>query len=165
MYGSLSEGVARVVVCVSSTQLSPKNFWNGRVKSRWVLQLGSLPSSPQQPPAATELSGELQVAVHYFEEGNVQLQTSHSCPAAPLEGGPQADAAAWAAACVRQLRVAEAAYFAELESTFEGLATSSFKELRRALPVTRAKFEWQQQAHKVAAQLEIKAKAASKAAQ
>jgi capping protein (actin filament) muscle Z-line, alpha len=155
--------VAQVVVCIASTQLSPKNFWNGRVKSRWVLQLGALPVQPQLPQS-TQLAGELQVAVHYFEEGNVQLQTSHSCPSAPLQGGADGDIAAWAAACVRQLRVAEAAYFAELESTFEGLATSSFKELRRALPVTRQKYDWAQQLLKAEVKLKDAKLQAAKAA-
>jgi len=150
VFGSLHEGATRVTLCLSSAQLSAKNFWSGRLRSLWQLT---------RPPGggAASLSGQLDVAVHYFEEGNVQLQTGHSVQLSlPACDG----AAALAEAALRAVRREEASYYASLETTFEELAGGAFKELRRALPVTRTRFQWEQAAHKVAGELADKERAA-----
>jgi capping protein alpha len=160
-----SEGVVRVTVCISSAQFNPKNYWNGRVRARWVATLAP-------GPAATRaaLAGKLSTDVHYFEEGNVQLATSHDATAvAEAPGGSSAGdgddvAGALGAAIVASLRTAENDYYGGLEASFDALASRTFKELRRALPVTRSKFPWEQAQHKLAVELATKERAAAAAA-
>jgi len=51
-----------------------------------------------------------------------------------------------------------------LQASFDTMAHSTFKRhLRRALPVTRSRFAWEQQAHKLAGELASKEKAAAAA--
>jgi capping protein alpha len=130
-----------VVVCISSALFNLKNFWTGRLRSRWTVTLA---------PGGAQLAGALQADVHYFEDGNVQLAARHDATArAPAGEGADATGAAVVAA----LRAAEDDYFGGLESSFEGMERAALKELRRALPVTRQKFAWEQVQHKLAIEL------------
>ena len=133
-----------VVICISSALFNLKNFWTGRLRSRWAVPMTS----------GAELAGALHADVHYFEDGNVQLAARHDATArcAPAEG-----AEAQGAAIVAALRAAESDYYAGLESSFEGMERSALKELRRALPITQQKFAWEQVQHKLAIELAAKA--------
>ncbi len=163
VYGSVGpDGAVRVTVCISSAHFNPKNFWNGALRSRWV---ATLPATPDATSAA--LSGTLSACVHYFEEGNVQLATSHAATASVTAPGGASEAesvTALGGAIVAALRAAEGDYYAGLEGSFDALAQRTFKELRRALPVTRSKFPWEQAQHKLAVELATKEKAAAAAA-
>jgi capping protein alpha len=132
-----------VVICISSALFNLKNFWTGRLRSRWAVS-GS----------GAELAGALHADVHYFEDGNVQLAARHDATArcAPAEG-----AEAQGAAIVAALRAAESDYYAGRETSFEGMERSALKELRRALPITQQKFAWEQVQHKLAIELAAKA--------
>jgi capping protein alpha len=132
-----------VVICISSALFNLKNFWTGRLRSRWAVSADG-----------AELAGAVQADVHYFEDGNVQLAARHDATArcAPAEG-----AEAQGAAIVAALRTAESDYYAGLESSFEGMERAALKELRRALPITQQKFAWEQVQHKLAVELAAKA--------
>ncbi len=162
VYGSVgADGAVRLTVCIASHQFNPKNFWNGALRSRWV---ATLPAAPNATSVA--LSGTLSACVHYFEEGNVQLATSHAATASVTApgGASEESVTALGGAIVAALRAAESDYYAGLEGSFDALAQRTFKELRRALPVTRSKFPWEQAQHKLAVELATKEKAAAAAA-
>ena len=72
--------------------------------------------------------------VHYYEDGNVRLLTSKPLTASISSGS--------AAAIVREISTAEKRYQDELNKGFIGLSEGAFKSLRRQLPVTRQKIEW-----------------------
>jgi len=134
-----------LTICLSSASASLKNFWAGAAHSRWEVST---------TPGGAALRGHLASTVHYFEDGNVQLATSHCATAtAPCDC---ADPPAFAEAVVAALRATESDYFGGLEATFDALAERSLKELRRALPVTRARFPWENTAAKLAGELRAK---------
>ena len=54
-------------------------------------------------------------------------------------------------------------FHAQLEGAFDTMNEGAFKELRRMLPVTRAKFPWEQVQHKLAVELATKERAAAMA--
>ncbi|KAH7426891.1 hypothetical protein KP509_10G020800 [Ceratopteris richardii] len=71
-------GGFELTVVISSAKLSPKNFCNGRWRSIWKVQL----------------HGDLQTVdlqAHYFEEGNVQLDTAYDCKDSSIFQGPARD--------------------------------------------------------------------------
>jgi hypothetical protein len=72
--------------------------------------------------------------VHYYEDGNVRMSTSKSVEVASASG---------ADAVVREIAKAENKFQEELNRAFVQLAEGSFKGLRRQLPVTRQRVEWE----------------------
>jgi uncharacterized protein (DUF58 family) len=72
--------------------------------------------------------------VHYYEDGNVRMSTSKTVEVANASG---------ADAVVREIAKAENKFQEELNRAFVQLAEGSFKGLRRQLPVTRQRVEWE----------------------
>jgi capping protein alpha len=74
--------------------------------------------------------------VHYYEDGNVRLLTSKDVSVS-VGGG------AGAGEVVKQIALAERRYQEDLNKAFASLSEGAFKALRRQLPVTRQKVEWE----------------------
>lgn len=72
--------------------------------------------------------------MHYYEDGNVRMSTSKTVEVASASG---------ADAVVREIAKAENKFQEELNRAFVQLAEGSFKGLRRQLPVTRQRVEWE----------------------
>lgn len=72
--------------------------------------------------------------MHYYEDGNVRMSTSKTVEVANASG---------ADAVVREIAKAENKFQEELNRAFVQLAEGSFKGLRRQLPVTRQRVEWE----------------------
>ena len=100
---------------------------NGRWRAWYILD-----------PRSGALTGRISVDVHYYEDGNVRLQTHKDVDASAGSGG-----GATAAEAVRAVAAAERAFQEALGRGFAGLNEGAFKALRRQLPVTRQKVEWE----------------------
>jgi capping protein alpha len=75
------------------------------------------------------------VDVHYYEDGNVRLLTTKPISERVSGGGNAADV-------VRQIASMEKKYQEELNLAFTALSEGAFKGLRRQLPITRQKIDW-----------------------
>ncbi|OQR80466.1 F-actin-capping protein subunit alpha, partial [Thraustotheca clavata] len=62
----VSTGESEIAIVISTERINLRNYWSGRWTSKWKLQL--------EGQAAT-LSGSIDVHVHYYEDGNLQLQS------------------------------------------------------------------------------------------
>ncbi|EST10039.1 F-actin-capping protein subunit alpha [Kalmanozyma brasiliensis GHG001] len=107
------------------------NFWSGRWRASYHLDPTSSPVT---------LTSTLSVQVHYFENGNVQLnaakpRTFHLS----TDGG---DAEKLAKEVVSVISAHEDAWQKGLETSYDELAERAFKALRRQLPLTRQKVDW-----------------------
>lgn len=113
-------GVDATVVCVSS-KYSPRNYWNGKWNATFEINLES-----------KECKGKATVLVHYFEEGNVQLSVSKDLSATfnSLKD------------LGKELQSFENQMQNGINQIYEELNESTFKSLRRQLPVTKSKMEW-----------------------
>jgi len=60
VYGS--DGI--VTICIVDNKYNPGNYWNGRWRSVWTIST-----------AVASIKGSLKVHVHYYEDGNVQLNS------------------------------------------------------------------------------------------
>lgn len=116
----------QIIVCISSARFNPQNFWNGRWRSTWTFKDG-------------ELTGHLKIVVHYYEDGNVQLNTDSTQKTNIPESG-SADAIAQAA--LKAIAKIEATYQAALDTSYSTMGDTTFKALRRALPITRNRIDW-----------------------
>jgi len=120
-----------VTVCISSAKFNPNNFWNGRWRSVWTCKFGS--------GGPVEITGRLRVNVHYYEDGNVQL-TTDTPKTLNVNGGN--DAKSLADAVAKAIEKAEADYHSKLELSYNTMGDTTFKALRRVLPITRQKIDW-----------------------
>lgn len=81
------------------------------------------------------LSGKIRVQVHYYEDGNVSLNTEKEVMETGVgASGPE---------IVRKIAAVEKAYQEELNRALVSMNEGAFKSLRRQLPVTRQKVEWE----------------------
>lgn len=125
------KGDFTVVAAAEKTKLSA--FWSGRFVSRWKL---SIPEGSK----SAEVTGEVKVLCHYFEEGNVQLRSSKKIET-PVKID-FTDPADLAAKLFKLVDETERGVHSELDQLFQDMASTTFKDIRRALPVNGRKFQW-----------------------
>jgi capping protein alpha len=115
-------GELRVVV--SGEKLNLRNFWSGLFVSTWTVK-----------PASLAVAGEIKVRAHYFEDGNVQLQTKKAVAEASVSGD--------LASAVRDFIAGEEKTLQEgLELMYANMTDETFKAMRRVMPVHRNKMTW-----------------------
>ncbi|GAA5912983.1 hypothetical protein JCM8208_002421 [Rhodotorula glutinis] len=103
---------------------NPGNYWTGRWRSTYTLDW-----------AKGTLEGTAKVNIHYYEQGNVQLSTTLKSTT-PLPASPPAPAV------LAALKASESSFQRQLGDTYSHLSDQAFKALRRALPKTRSKVDW-----------------------
>lgn len=119
-----------VTVILSAEKLNLRNFWSGQWISTWTATL---------EPTGTTVAGELKTRAHYFEDGNVQLQTKKPITAATL---PQTDPAGVAQALRDHISLEEKTLQEGLEEMYLNMTDETFKAMRRVMPVHRNKVSW-----------------------
>jgi hypothetical protein len=67
----------KIVVVISSEKPNLRNFWSGRWTSAWTI-------------VGNKVAGNIKIHAHYFEDGNVQLQTAKAAPEKHLQGNTDA---------------------------------------------------------------------------
>lgn len=138
------ENDSAIAIALVANRYSPNNFWyvslplhhrmifltsfhrNGRWRAIYQIPVSA---------SSTTITGTIKVDVHYYEDGNVALNTKKpitlSVPSLT------------ASAVISKIAVAEREYQEELNRAFSRLSEDAFKSLRRQLPITRQKVEWE----------------------
>jgi capping protein alpha len=134
-----AENDSKIALILVSNKYSPNNFWYAYLVTTSVSQEhnakihrnGRWRANYLFSPSNNSLSGTINIDVHYYEDGNVRLQTSK-----PVSTSNASDA-------VREIAKLEKSYQTEVNQAFTKLNEGAFKGLRRQLPVTRQKVEWE----------------------
>lgn len=115
----LPEESEKIAIIIVSTKYNPSNFWNGDWTSEYIYDLNS-----------KELKGQIDVQVHYYEDGNVRFKSSKDVTVSS------------ASDVVKAIQQVESEFETSLDSSFSELNEKQFKTLRRRLPITRSKVNW-----------------------
>jgi len=130
VYGIKDGGNHQVTICISSSKFKPSNFWNGRWRAVWTAVF--------RPNGEVKLEATIRVNVHYYEDGNVQLSTNTK-KKTTVQGG---NASVTAANIFKAIAKIETEFHNSLEQSYNTMGETTFKALRRVLPITRQKIDW-----------------------
>ncbi|KAH9445174.1 hypothetical protein Pst134EA_031776 [Puccinia striiformis f. sp. tritici] len=122
---------------IVGNKYNPTNYWTGRWRSIYEIDTSS-----------GTIKGEIQVNVHYYEQGNVQLSTNHSPEIEPIST-TNTKKVIEPEEIMKVIQIAESKYQASLNSAYTDLGENTFKQLRRALPVTKQKVNWMNMKSKI----------------
>ncbi|KAK4705012.1 hypothetical protein P7C70_g1194, partial [Phenoliferia sp. Uapishka_3] len=104
---------------------NPANYWTGRWRSIYTADL-----------EAKTLTGTIKINIHYYEQGNVQLSTTHTITSElPSSNSTPSQILAL-------IKSAEQTTQTALGESYATLSDDVFRGLRRALPKTRSKLDW-----------------------
>lgn len=110
----------------------PKAFWSGHWHSTWSINFVN--------DGEFSINGNVQITVHYHEEGTVQLSAQKEIKSRvnmKFESESQAaDKIYW------KIKDSEDTIQVALNESYQQLGDNIFKKLRRQLPVTRTKMDW-----------------------
>jgi capping protein alpha len=138
VYGADS---GQITICISAANVHLGNFWTGGWRA--VYQLNVLSQGN------VEMKGDVKIGVHYFEDGNVQLNSKFPTKATVQISDEKKTGAAVAKA-VKQL---ETDFQSNLEQMYIEMHSHTFKAMRRFLPVSKQPMNWNVAAHKMAGEL------------
>jgi capping protein alpha len=126
-----------ITVCLSARNVHLAAFWSGGWRSIFSFNCKS--------KGTCDSKCNTKVSVHYFEDGNVQLH-------AAIEKNVKvnvADAESTAAGLVKAIHRMETDYQAALEEMYVDMHDTTFKAMRRFLPISKMPMTWNVAAHSV----------------
>ncbi|KDQ20809.1 hypothetical protein BOTBODRAFT_26823 [Botryobasidium botryosum FD-172 SS1] len=124
VFGS-DASASQYTIQIVANKYNPTNFWSGRWRSEYVVDV-----------AKGEITGKIWINAHYYEQGNVQLASEHN---PVFEFPPNSSAADKIVALIAK---EEGEYQASLSEVYFEMGDKTFKGLRRMLPMTRQKIDW-----------------------
>jgi len=131
VYSSKDSSNSILTVAISSAIFNGTNYYNGRWKSTWTVKFG--------PGKKADIEGSVRICVHYYEEGNVQLNTNIT---KKKQGLAATNPDILAEAVIKYIGEVEAEFQNQLDINYEKMGNTTFKALRRQLPLTGTKVNW-----------------------
>jgi len=130
---SESENSNEFVILIEDHEFQPQNRWNGKWRSEWLVTIND----------KVMLQGGAKVHVHYYEDSNVQLVTKQLYDQIQVENTTsETDNKKIALNIVKIILKLENKYQQSLRDNYVTMNDTIFKSLRRILPVTKTKFNW-----------------------
>jgi len=144
-YKGAPEDNPTYVICIENHKFQPANMWNGRWRSEYTVTVQGGSGGGE-----AMVEGFVKVQIHYFEDGNIQLVSkrdvrpqyiAHSLNNA---GDSSAEALETLAKNVAaKILSVENEYQKAVTENYATMSDTTFKALRRQLPITRALISWE----------------------
>ncbi|OCH83557.1 F-actin capping protein, alpha subunit, partial [Obba rivulosa] len=124
--------ISRFIIQIVANKYNPSNFW-------------CVPSDITEYTVdldERQLKGKILVNVHYYEQGNVQLSTTHTIAPLLPPAITSSPASSSASKIFALIEAEEGKYQDALNDAYTEMGEKTFKSLRRALPMMRSKLDW-----------------------
>ncbi|CAX39652.1 F-actin capping protein subunit alpha, putative [Candida dubliniensis CD36] len=125
----IPENQDQLRVIIIGQRANHDNFYTGQWKSNYLI-------------TEQEIKGNIDLDIHYFEDGNVRLKFNESINSnnsSTLQSGNLINDSS---KIVNFINEQENATMVKIVEQFNNLNQKTFKNLRRLLPVTRSKINW-----------------------
>lgn len=133
--GVVTETKTGLSVVISAKVVKYSAYWSGRWKSEWTIIFDV---------DKAKVEGTIAVMAHYYEKGNVQMHNVKDVKAHEIDAStPEL----FASNFKKHIKQQEDALQDEYQRMFSSMKDTSFKELRRTLPITGVKFPWHNPNH------------------
>ncbi|CCH59375.1 hypothetical protein TBLA_0B05460 [Henningerozyma blattae CBS 6284] len=109
-------------IIIISDKYNLNNFWTGIWRSKYIYD----------PSLNNQLTGKIDLNVHYFEGGNVTFNSEKSFKEDNVN----------LSEILKTIKSFESDFEKQLDVSFNDLNEKKFKTLRRRLPVSRARVNW-----------------------
>jgi capping protein alpha len=119
-----------LVIAISGYKSNLRNYWSGKWRSEWHVD-----------PKTKTASGKIRIVVHFFEDGNVQLDQSKDVAKTAVTS-KGSDEKAFAEGVREFVAAQESAVQDTLEEMYQNMSQETFKDMRRVLPIARTKMDW-----------------------
>lgn len=118
-----------ITVAIVAENASSKNMWGGSWSSTWTINCTSAPV----------VKGVVEIKAHFFEDSNIQLNTIKASDTKTLAAAaPEATTAD----LVAFIQLTENDIQRGLDEMYASMADETFRAIRRTMPITRTKMEW-----------------------
>ena len=114
-----------VIIHISAQKTNLRNYRSGKWRSEWRVKTSE-----------KKIGGLVRVVAHYFEDGNVQMDTKKDIPDESYSGD---DLGSVVKAFISKH---EQMIQNTLEEMYINMAQETFKDMRRVLPLTKTKMDW-----------------------
>ena len=121
---------SELIVALSGSKANLRNYWSGKWRSEWHVDA-----------KGKNASGKVRIVIHYFEDGNVQLDQNKDIAKAAITA-KGSDEKAFAEGVRDFIASQEAAIQDTLEGMYENMSVETFKDMRRILPIAKVKMDW-----------------------
>jgi len=134
----------QIAIVISYKNLNQNNYWTGGWQSEWTLNVSK--------SGTTKLEGRIRINVHYFEDGNVQLNSTFN------EQGEVdvSDPGTTAEVVINTITTLENDFQKKLDQFYVQMHDSTFKNMRRFLPKTGNKMDWRARVHSLVSEAAAK---------
>jgi len=130
-----------LTICVSAKNVNLSNFWSGSWRSVYHVNVSR--------KGAQEMKGNIKVQVHYFEDGNVQLHTNFDRNSTVTVGAEEETGKEVA----KVINKVESDFQSNLEEMYVNMHRTTFKSMRRFLPINKQPMNWTLAAHSLAGEV------------
>lgn len=130
-----------ITILLSGLNKNLSNFWSGGWRGEFSVDVSAQGTAP--------LAAKVKITIHYFEEGNVQLNASRQKSVDVQITDPTTTADGIAKAIEKW----ENEYQSNIEEMYVEIHSTTFKQMRRFLPITQEPMNWNTMSHSLAAEI------------
>lgn len=122
-----------LVIVISAINTNLGAFWTGNWKATYTIDLSS-------GSGVTPVTANLEIHVHYFEAGNLQLKATYQPSNVTADISSAED-------IVKTIAKVEGDWQANIERMYVDMHHQTFRAMRRILPISKTTMNWAMSAH------------------